>query len=42
MTVSLYVDLKTEAEFDKAFEVLSAEGNVMMGPETVCDLRKVA
>lgn len=40
--VSLYVDLKSETEFDKAFEVLSAEGNVMMGPEPVGDLRKVA
>jgi predicted 3-demethylubiquinone-9 3-methyltransferase (glyoxalase superfamily) len=40
--VSLYVDFETETEFDQAFDALSENGNVMMGPEPVANFRKVA
>jgi predicted 3-demethylubiquinone-9 3-methyltransferase (glyoxalase superfamily) len=39
---SLYLDLTSEAEFDDIFKKLADKGNVMMGPEAVGDLRKVA
>jgi predicted 3-demethylubiquinone-9 3-methyltransferase (glyoxalase superfamily) len=39
---SLYVDCDTEAEFDGLFAGLSEGGKVMMGPEPVLNLRKVA
>ena len=40
--MSLYVACKSEAEFDAVFAGLSPGGTVMMGPEPVMDLRKVA
>lgn len=39
---SLYVDCADEREFDDYFASLSREGTVMMGPEPVLNLRKVA
>jgi len=39
---SLYIDCDSEAEFDALFSGLSDGGSVMMGPEPVMDLRKVA
>jgi predicted 3-demethylubiquinone-9 3-methyltransferase (glyoxalase superfamily) len=39
---SLYIDCDDEAEFDQLFSGLSEGGSVMMGPEPVMDLRKVA
>jgi len=39
---SLYVTCQTESEFDSIFSALSSSGNVMMGPEPVGNLRKVA
>ncbi len=39
---SLYVDCADEAEFDAIFAGLSEDGTVMMGPESVLALRKVA
>jgi len=41
-STSLLVMCEDEAEFDALFKGLSAGGNVMMGPEQVMDLRKVA
>jgi predicted 3-demethylubiquinone-9 3-methyltransferase (glyoxalase superfamily) len=39
---SLYINCDSEAEFDELFAGLSEGGTVMMGPEPVMDLRKVA
>lgn len=39
---SLYVACEEEADFDTIFSSLSKEGTVMMGPEPVLNLRKVA
>ncbi len=39
---SLYIDCDDEAEFDALFAGLSEGGSVMMGPEPVMNLRKVA
>lgn len=39
---SLYVNCADEAEFDTIFDGLSKGGSVMMGPEPVMNLRKVA
>lgn len=39
---SLYVACDDEAEFDQLFSGLSDDGSVMMGPEPVMNLRKVA
>ncbi|WNY25008.1 VOC family protein [Methanolapillus millepedarum] len=39
---SFYIDCATEDEFDFLFGKLSDGGSVMMGPEPVLDLRKVA
>ena len=39
---SLMLNFAEEAAFDKAFAELAAEGSVMMGPEPVNDIRKVA
>jgi predicted 3-demethylubiquinone-9 3-methyltransferase (glyoxalase superfamily) len=39
---SLYVVCEDEAEFDRLFSGLSEDGRVMMGPEPVLMLRKVA
>lgn len=40
--MSLYIDCASEDEFDTAFNGLAKEGCVMMGPEPVLQLRKVA
>lgn len=40
--LSLYVDCNSENEFDTFFTALSQNGFVMMGPEPVLQLRKVA
>jgi len=40
--MSLYVNCADEAEFDSIFDGLSKDGSVMMGPEPVMNLRKVA
>lgn len=40
--ISLYVNCADEAEFDTIFEGLSKDGSVMMGPEPILDMRKVA
>ena len=40
--ISLYVDCDGESEFDGLFSCLSDGGTVMMGPEPIMDLRKVA
>jgi predicted 3-demethylubiquinone-9 3-methyltransferase (glyoxalase superfamily) len=40
--ISLYVNCDDEAEFDQLFKGLSGGGLVMMGPEPVMSLRKVA
>lgn len=39
---SLYIDCDDEADFDRIFSGLSDGGMVMMGPEPILDLRKVA
>jgi len=39
---SLYIGCDDEAEFDRLFSGLSEGGQVMMGPEPILDLRKVA
>jgi predicted 3-demethylubiquinone-9 3-methyltransferase (glyoxalase superfamily) len=39
---SLYIDCSDEAEFDKIFSALSQGGSVMMGPESVGEIRKCA
>ena len=39
---SLYIDCDNEAEFDALFSGLSDGGTVMMGPEPILELRKVA
>jgi len=39
---SLYVECDDEAEFDRLFAGLAEGGQVMMGPEPILDLRKVA
>lgn len=39
---SIYISCKNEAEFDVIFDGLSDGGTVMMGPELVGNLRKVA
>ncbi|MDV0447472.1 hypothetical protein MsAg5_13710 [Methanosarcinaceae archaeon Ag5] len=39
---SFYIDCATEAEFDLIFETFSDGGSVMMGPEPVLEMRKVA
>ena len=41
-STSLMVNCVSEAEFDAIFEALAKEGSVMMGPESVEGLRKVA
>ena len=41
-STSLMVNCISEAEFDAIFEALAKEGAVMMGPESVEGLRKVA
>ncbi|MDR0481820.1 MAG: VOC family protein [Cellulomonadaceae bacterium] len=41
-STSLYVACDDEAEFDAMFAALSAEGSVMMGPESVGQIRKCA
>lgn len=40
--ICLYVNLESEEEFDIAFKNLSEIGEVMMGPEPIFELRKVA
>ena len=40
--MSLYVDCDDEKEFDTLFEKLSSDGKVIMGPEPIYNLRKVA
>ncbi len=40
--MSLFIDCISEEEFDIVFGGLAEEGTVMMGPEAVLDLRKVA
>lgn len=40
--ISLFVNCKEESEFDDLFNRLSADGTVLMGPEAVMHLRKVA
>lgn len=40
--VSMLIECASEAEFDSIFASLSAGGLVMMGPEPVLNLRKVA
>jgi predicted 3-demethylubiquinone-9 3-methyltransferase (glyoxalase superfamily) len=39
---SIYIDCRDEAEFDIIFGVLSRDGFVMMGPESVGQIRKCA
>lgn len=39
---TLLLNCRTETEFDHLFTTLSSEGQVMMGPEEVLNLRKVA
>ncbi|MBV7392118.1 VOC family protein [Enterococcus alishanensis] len=39
---SLYLECQDEAEFDLIFAALSKEGSVMMGPESVGNIRKCA
>lgn len=39
---SIYVDCDDETEFDQLFSGFSEGGSVMMGPEPVFELRKVA
>jgi predicted 3-demethylubiquinone-9 3-methyltransferase (glyoxalase superfamily) len=41
-STSLYIDCRDEAEFDAIFNVLSQDGIVMMGPESVGPIRKCA
>lgn len=41
-SASLYIDCCDEAEFDEIFCNLSQGGTVMMGPESVGDIRKCA
>ena len=41
-STSLFIWCADEAEFDKIFAELSAGGSIMMGPEKVMELRKVA
>jgi len=41
-STSLYVDCKNEEEFDGVFESLSEGGSVMMGPESIGEIRKCA
>lgn len=40
--ISLFMNCADEAEFDAVFAGLAAGGSVMMGPEPVMHLRKVA
>ncbi len=40
--VSFYIDCRDEAEFDAVFAGLSKDGQVMMGPEAIMDIRKCA
>lgn len=40
--VSFYIDCRDEAEFDALFAPLAGGGTVVMGPEPVYGLRKVA
>ncbi len=40
--MSLYIDCRDEAEFDAVFAALARDGEVMMGPEAVGDIRKCA
>ena len=40
--ISLFITCQTEAEFDDLFTKLSDGGLVMMGPEPIFELRKVA
>lgn len=40
--ISLFVDCTSESEFDEIFNGLSKEGVVVMGPEPIMGLRKVA
>lgn len=39
---SLLINCETESEFDGLFDALAKEGSVMMGPESVGDIRKCA
>lgn len=39
---SILVDCKDEAEFDLIFNALAKNGNIMMGPEAVENIRKCA
>ena len=39
---SIYLDCENEAEFDTVFNALAADGQVMMGPESVAHIRKCA
>lgn len=39
---SIYIECADEPEFDGIFVNLGQDGNIMMGPEPVGDLRKVA
>ncbi|HAP16076.1 VOC family protein [Lactococcus muris] len=39
---SIYLDCDTEQEFDQIFAALSETGSVMMGPESVGNIRKCA
>ncbi|MDR0767935.1 MAG: VOC family protein [Methanosarcinales archaeon] len=41
-SMSIYIDCRDEKEFDAIFNALAQGGLVMMGPEAVGDLRKVA
>ncbi|MCL2520962.1 MAG: VOC family protein [Spirochaetaceae bacterium] len=41
-STSIYIDCTDEVEFDAVFAALSKEGSVMMGPESVGDIKKCA
>ena len=41
-SVSLYIDCKDSDEFDAVFGALAADGQVLMGPESVGHIRKCA
>ena len=40
--LSLYIDIASEKDFDQIFEGLAHEGVVLMGPEAIMGLQKVA
>lgn len=39
---SLYLECRSEGEFDLIFAALAKEGSIMMGPEAIGDIRKCA